>query len=109
MPRLGPVFEIAQVDRRPAIATQVPPVLPAPLRERVDEVLILKVLVSPAGRAADVALLRGSKVDPRVDAAAVAAVRQWTFSPALRRGEPVSCWFSLAVPVRVAGLSDGSR
>jgi protein TonB len=108
-PAPGPVFELAQVDRRPTIETQVPPVLPAPLHERVDEVLILKVLVSPAGRAADVALLRGSKIDPRVDAAAVAAVRQWTFAPAIRRGEPVSCWFSVGVPVRAGGPAGGSR
>lgn len=87
----------------------MPPVLPVPLRERVDEVLIVKVLVSPAGRASDVMLLRGSRIDPRVDAAAVAAVRQWTFAPALRGGEPVSCWFSLGVPVRAAGPADGSR
>lgn len=108
-PAPGPVFELTQVDRRPTIETQVPPVLPAPLRERVDEVLVLKVLVSPAGRAAEVALLRGSKVDPRVDAAAVAAVRQWRFSPAFRQGQPVSCWFSVGVPVRAGGAADGSR
>jgi hypothetical protein len=32
-----------------------------------------------------------------VDDAVVAAVKQWTFTPARKRGEAVSCWFNVGV------------
>jgi outer membrane biosynthesis protein TonB len=36
---------------------------------------------------------------PSLDVAIVAAVRQWTFVPAKKRGASVSCWFHVGVPV----------
>ena len=33
------------------------------------------------------------------DDAVVAAVMQWTFSPATKRGEPVNCWYNIGVPL----------
>jgi len=68
----------------------------------LDDVVVLRVLVSPAGHPADVRLLRGSRVDPAADRAAIAAVRQWRFTPAQKRGQLVSCWFNVGVPVRAA-------
>ena len=47
-------------------------------------------------------LLRRSKAGPSLDDAIVAAVKKWTFVPARRRGEPVSCWFHVGVPVTQA-------
>jgi hypothetical protein len=43
--------------------------------------------------------LRKSKSGGRIDDAVIAAVSQWTFSPAKRRGEAVSSWFNIGVPV----------
>jgi hypothetical protein len=34
-----------------------------------------------------------------LDEAVVAAVTQWTFSPARKRGEAVSCWYNIGVPL----------
>jgi len=54
-----------------------------------------------AGRVDQVQVLRGSKKDLAFDQAAIAAVRQWVFSPAQKAGKPVACWFSVAVPFQL--------
>ena len=59
---------------------------------------MLQVLVSPTGRAEEVRILRGSRKASSLDGAAVTAVRQWTFNPAVKGGKPVSCWFNVGVP-----------
>lgn len=95
---VGPFFEIPDVNERPRVTSQVEPEVPADLRARVtNEVVVLRVLVSQTGRASMVNVLRRSKSGPGVDAAAIAAVKQWTFAPARRRGQVVSCWFNVGV------------
>ena len=77
----GPFFELAQVDRPPQVASRVEPHLPADLAI-TKEIVIARVLVSQAGHPVLVRLLRPSKSGPGLDAAVIAAVQQWTFSPA---------------------------
>jgi protein TonB len=67
-------------------------------RRKVQDVVVLKVLVGPNGRPEDIEVLRGSQKDPALDAAAIAALRQWTFTPARKGGQPVPCWFNVGVP-----------
>jgi protein TonB len=95
---VGPFFETTQVNQTPRVASQVDPRLPN--RPAGSDVVVLRVLVSQAGRASTIALLRRSKAGREVDDAVVAAVKQWTFTPATRRGQAVSCWFNVAVPLR---------
>ena len=59
----------------------------------------MRLLVSQTGRPSRVSVLRGSKVSAQVDSAVVAAVNQWTFAPARKRGEAVTSWFNVGVPV----------
>jgi protein TonB len=95
-------FESTSVDVRPQVASRVEArVAGRPCQ--APEVLVLRVLVSSAGRPADVRLLRGSRTDPAADRAAMAAVRQWRFTPAQRRGQSVDCWLNVGVPVHPAG------
>ena len=100
----GPVFEMGQVDDKPSIASQVDPSLPEELRDRpLTDLVIVRVLVSQAGRAADVNVLRKSKAGAALDSAVVSAVRKWSFSPARKRGQPVSCWYNVGIPLRLEG------
>jgi TonB family protein len=70
------------------------------LRDRsVKEIVVVRALVSQSGHPTRVSLLRRSKTGPQLDDVVLAAVNQWTFSPARKKGEPVSCWFNFAVPV----------
>ena len=82
------------------MASKVAPDVPAELRARAkNEIVIVRMLVSQIGRPSRVSLFRKSKTGSKVDDAVIAAVSQWTFSPAKRRGEPVSSWFNIGVPV----------
>lgn len=100
----GPVFEMGQVDDKPYVANQVDPSVPEEFRDRpLTDLVILRVLVSHAGRAADINILRKSKAGASLDNAVVSAVRRWSFSPARKRGQPVSCWYNVGVPLRLEG------
>lgn len=108
-PALGPTFEAAQVDVRPRVESQVAASVPDHLRGRpIQDVVVLRVRVSTSGRPAEVQVLRRSAVDASLDGAAVAAVKQWRFSPARRRGESVNCWLNVGVPIRASG-QDGTH
>ena len=97
--RAARVYISTEVDVRPQVVRQVPPVYPErAVALRVQDVVVLKVLVGPTGRPEDIQVLRGSQKGSALDAAAVAAVRQWEFYPARKDGQPVSCWFNVGVP-----------
>ena len=77
----------------------MPPVYPDDAaQQKVQDVVVLQVLVDTAGRPESVKLLRGSRKAPSLDEAATAAVRQWTFKPAKKDGQTVPCWFNVGVP-----------
>jgi TonB family protein len=99
-PPVGRFFETMDVNESPQVATRVEPQLPDELRVRpLNEIVIVRVLVSQGGHPSRISLLRRSKTGPRLDDAVIAAVNQWTFSPAKKRGEAVSCWFNFGVPI----------
>lgn len=56
--------------------------------EGVEGRLVLKVIIGPDGAVSDVIVV--NSVEPSLDAAAVAAVKTWTFKPALRCGKPMA-------------------
>jgi len=53
---------------------------------------VLRVLITPDGRASEIQLAQTSG-STRLDRAAIDAVREWRFMPALRGGRPVSAWY----------------
>ncbi len=79
----------------------VAPVYPEAARRRaVQGVVTLRVLVGPDGTVRQVRVTRSI---PELDAAAVAAVRQWTFRPGTIGGRKVAVWID--VPVRFSGTT----
>jgi serine/threonine-protein kinase len=95
----GRVYQTTEVDVKPEVLTQVAPGYPEEVaKQKVEDVVVLQVLVDASGRPQDIKLLRGSRRAPLLDGAAAAAVRQWTFSPARKNGQPVPCWFNVGVP-----------
>jgi protein TonB len=60
----------------------------------VEGRLVLKVTVDDNGAVTDVAVM--SSVDPSLDAAAIAAVKQWRFKPSTKCGKPVAGTYTLA-------------
>jgi protein TonB len=98
---VGPFFELRQVDQPPQVTSRVEPDLPDGLQSgAINEIVIARVLVSQSGHPSLVSLLRRSKAGPELDAAVINAVKRWSFTPASRRGEAVSCFMNVAVTVR---------
>jgi TonB family protein len=100
-PAAGPFYELNDVDRPPQALTKVDVTIPASLQDRsVNEIAVVRVLVAQTGRPVLVSLLRRSKAGLALDEAVIAAVKQWTFTPAVKRGQNVSCFYHVAVTVR---------
>jgi protein TonB len=100
---VGPFFETRQVNETPQIASRIEPRIPDDVQGPINDVVIVRVLVSQTGQASLVSVLRRSRTGVSLDDAVVAAVKQWTFSPARKRGEAVSCWYHVGVPIQRAG------
>jgi protein TonB len=87
----------SDLDRQPQLRTTTKPAYPpAALAARAGGIVLLRVLVSATGTASRVEIVRG--VQPDLDQAAVAAVRQWRFDPGQKGGAPVEAWMTVAVP-----------
>jgi len=84
------------VDELPDPLVRVPPNYPDAAREAgVEGTVSVMAQVCACGEVADTRIVKSI---PLLDAAAVAAVRQWIFIPALSNGEPVAVW--VVIPVR---------
>jgi TonB family protein len=100
---LAPFFEMKDVNESPRVETRVEPKVPDALKGRSsNEVVVVRALVSQSGHPSRVSLLRGAKAGPELDTVVVEAVNQWTFTPAMKKGKAVSCWFNFGVQVRPA-------
>lgn len=94
-----PVAETAnmKVNRR------VDPVYPAGARRDGEEGTgLFRVLVDERGRPIDVQVLKSSGF-PRLDEAALTAIRKWSFSPAIQSGTAVKSWTRVSVAFRLEG------
>jgi protein TonB len=60
----------------------------------MEGTVVLKVLVDKEGRVQEVLLVRSSSM---FDDAAIGAIRQWRFSPALMGTQPVAAWVTVPV------------
>jgi periplasmic protein TonB len=81
--------------KEPRKLKNVPPIYPELARaSRVQGVVVLECLVSPAGRVVDVKVIR---TIPLLDDAAVAAVKQWAYTPTLIDGVAVPVIMTVTV------------
>ena len=94
-----PAFgEYVPVAILPEAITKVPPVFPdIPKRSTsaFDGTVIVQALVLEDGTVGDTRIVKSL---PGFDDAAMTAVRQWKFIPAVAKGKPVAVW--VAVPVK---------
>jgi protein TonB len=92
-----PAFgEFVYVEELPEAITKVSPDYPDIARQSgMEGTVMVQALVGKDGRVKDVRVVKSV---PVLDEAAVKAVRQWVFKPALSNNKPVAVW--VAVPVR---------
>jgi periplasmic protein TonB len=93
LPKFG---EYVYVEELPEAIHKEAPQYPDLAREAsVDGTVMVQALVGKDGKVKDTRVVKSI---PMLDAAAVAAVRQWVFKPALSNNKPVAVW--VAVPVK---------
>jgi protein TonB len=108
-PTAAPAVALAAVPRetvsppdfRAAYLRNPPPAYPAAARRNGEEgTVTLRVLVGTEGAPREVTLERSSG-SPVLDAAALATVKNWRFSPARKGGEPQEAWVLVPIVFRL--------
>jgi protein TonB len=93
---------MTEVDVPPRVEMQSPPEYPEVARSlKLEDVVVVSVLVSETGSVSDARVLRHSSKWRGFDDAAVAAVRRWRFAPASDGGRHVACWYNVGVSFRL--------
>jgi len=81
--------------KEPAKIRHVPPIYPAIAQQaRVEGIVIIEAIIGADGRVQQARVLRST---PLLDDAALAAVRQWMFTPTLLNGVPVPVIMTVTV------------
>jgi TonB family protein len=86
--------ENSQFDKAPEVIKQVPPSYPeGAKKEGLEGMLLLKVWIDESGKVSNATVQQS---DAKVfESSALAAVKQWTFKPAILNGKPVAVWVSI--------------
>lgn len=90
------VFSLSELDQKPRIVMQTPPVYPQELRrKKVQGTVTVSFIVSKDGRVTNPKVEKST--EPLFEKPALDAVKQWRFDPGTRNGEKVQ--FKMRVPI----------
>lgn len=94
------VRELFEVDTWPVAVARVPPTYPMDLRRKnISGDVTVRFVVNAAGHTEHLRVV--SSQHPDLDAAAVAALRQWVFKPGLLDGKPTATWVQQLMTFRL--------
>jgi TonB family protein len=86
--------DVVAVDSMPALITMPPPAYPEEARRQfVEGRVVIKALIGKDGKVVDAFIAESDS--PMFDAAALSAVKQAVFTPALQNGTPVAVWMQI--------------
>jgi protein TonB len=96
-PAANPARSLATEERQPTVdasfrGNRIPDYPQMSRRLGEQGAVVLRVMISPDGRAGEIQLSKSSG-HARLDRAAIEAVREWRFVPALKGGRPVAAWY----------------
>ena len=78
----------------------VPPVYPGELQQLgIEGSVVIKAVITAAGQPTNLAVVHSG--DPRLDLAAIDAVKQWRYQPTLLNGEPVAVETTVTVDFKL--------
>lgn len=84
-----PMEELPPVDKMPEVTTFVSAGYPPEaMKKGIEGSVLFEIVVSETGEVDSISIING--IDPSMDSSALAAIRQFTFSPATAGGEPVA-------------------
>jgi periplasmic protein TonB len=91
-------YEAYELDRPPRPVKTIDPEYPTMAR-RTGKVgrVVLRILITKTGQVAQVKVIQGPGTGLGFEEAAVAAVKQWRFSPPTVHGTPVDVWADLPI------------
>jgi len=93
-PELNQVYEKSDVDQAPALIYRRVPRLSRSQMDKIKDVkMALLFVVGVDGKPSGIKLMR-SCGEEEVDGMILRAVRDWEYSPAIRKGRKVRCWVS---------------
>lgn len=93
--------------KAPTRIVNVPPVYPAvAIAARISGTVIIEAVIDVDGTVRDAKVLRSI---PLLDAAALAAVKQWRYSPTTLNGIPVAVVMTVSVRFEIGGQQQASR
>jgi periplasmic protein TonB len=100
------IYQRDEVDQRPKVIKRVVPNVTRKLVEDLKRPRTrFLVVVNTDGTASNIRIIEASS-SPELDERALEALRQWTFSPGIRKGRPVRTLIEQSIYVRWTG---GSR
>jgi protein TonB len=90
---------VRDYDRPPRLIRQTKPQYPhEAFVKKIEGVVVVEILIDANGRVARVRIVQSV---PLLDAAALEAVRQWAFEPAIKQGRPVATVANAPVSFRI--------
>jgi protein TonB len=96
----GPPPDFVPFEKPPAVIKRVDPKYPELARKAgIEGRVILKVWIDKRGKVKDVVILKGAA--EMLDNAAIAAAKQWEFTPAMMKLGPVDVWSTLTFNFRL--------
>ena len=91
----------SDVTKPEVINRAMPSYPPAALRQKVEGTVLLSLLVNESGKVADVKMLREAGGPTGLNEAAIAAVKKWTFRPAVKAGKKVKVWVTYPIVFKI--------
>ena len=87
--------------KQPKLSKKVEPPYPEVARRaKIEGVVILEAVITKTGGVEEVKVIRA--LHPVLDQAAINAVKQWKYEPAVLNGRPVKVYFTVTVTFRLA-------
>src|SRR5262249_25083910 len=80
---------------RPQVIKRVEPDLSRLQDRKIRGTLVYEATITAKGEVSNVRVIRSR--NPDIDAAVLAALRQWRFRPATRNGKPVAVYYTLTI------------
>jgi protein TonB len=94
---LEDAFSLDDIDQKPRLVFQSPPVYPSEVRaQRLEGVVAIIFVVDQTGKVSNARVEKSSHA--AFEKPALDAVRKWKFEPAVRGGKPVAC--KMRAPIR---------
>jgi periplasmic protein TonB len=96
--------ELEELDEPPSVVTSVSPAYPeSAMKDSLEGVIYLGVLIGKDGKVKDVEVKKGVRED--LNAAAIAAIRQWVFKPPMKKKAAVEAMVVVPVKFKLAPKS----